>query len=335
MAGDARPQKRIHVTMAEAKPLVSVVLSFRNEEQTLPELAGRLHSVLRALPLQYELIFVNDDSLDGSLEVLLSEAEADSRVKVVNMSRRFGVYECMMGGLGYASGDAVITIDSDLQDPPEVIPALVEKWHQGADVAYTVRLSRAGESAAKIWLTYVAYRAIRWVSDVELPVGAGDYKLMSRRVVDRVLEMNEVNPYLRGLVAWIGFRQEAVYYHREPRFAGSSRRSILFSSEPAKVFFAGMAFSSLFPMALFLFLGLAALVTGALAGLALVVLSFAGVPFAGWLWALAPMFVLSGLQLCGLGAVGLYVNSVLHQVRRRPQYIVASTIGLPRDQTAT
>lgn len=318
------------MTIDRAEPLVSVVLSFRNEEKTLPELVRRLHEVLRPLPLRYELIFVNDDSGDRSLGVLAGEATADPRVKVVNMSRRFGVYECMVAGLAYATGDAVITMDSDLQDPPEVIPALVEKWHDGADVVYTVRLSRAGESFAKTWLARLAYRAIRLVSDIDVPVDAGDYKLISRRVVECVLQMDERSPYLRGLVAWVGFRQVPVYYHRQRRFAGASRRSILFSRGPAKVFFAGITFSSILPMAAFLFLGPLAIAIGVLEGLALAVLSVVGVPFAGWLWLLGLMLVLSGLHFLGIGAMGLYVGRVLDQVRHRPQYIVESTIGLPK-----
>jgi len=316
------------VTQVGSYPLVSVVLSFRNEEQTLPELVKRLQSVLRTLPVRYELIFVNDHSLDRSLDLLITEHKADPRVKVVSMSRRFGVYECMMAGIGYSTGDAVITMDADLQDPPEVIPALIEKWREGADVAYTVRRSRSGESAARLWVTRLAYRVIRCVSDIPLPVDAGDYKLMSRRVADRVLQMNEAHPYLRGLIAWVGFRQEPVYYDRQPRFARVAQPSTWWRGRAAKVLFAGISFSSVLPMTILLYFGCLGLVMGALAALTLVILSLAGVQFSGWLWLLAAVFLLSGLQMSGIGMVGLYINTVLHQVRGRPQYIVESTIGL-------
>lgn len=260
--------------------------------------------------------------------MLKAENRADPRVKVLNMSRRFGVFECMLAGMGYAAGDAVITMDSDLQDPPELIPQLIEKWRGGADVAYTVRLSRSGESAARLFVTTVAYRLIRRVSEVPLPIDAGDYKLMSRAVVDRILAMDEAQPYLRGLVAWVGFRQEPVYYDRERRFAGRAQFRTWWTGGPARLLFAGIAFYSALPMMLFVSLGLVALLIGVLAAPTLALLALTGVRFSEWLWLMAPLLALSGLQLFAVGIIGLYVNTVLQQVRHRPRYVIESTVGL-------
>ena len=211
--------------------LVSVVLSFRNEAKTIPELIRRLLQVFDQIPAQFELIFVNDNSSDESLELLMRQASKDARVKIVNLSRRVGYYAGVRAGLSYASGDAVITMDTDLQDPPEVILELFDQWRQGAEVVYTVRTSRSGDSRFQKLITHLAYRVIRRVADVDIPVDAGDYKLMSRQVVRRLLDLGEANSYFRGLVSWVGFRQVVVFYNRDKRFAGTSQRSIFFSRD--------------------------------------------------------------------------------------------------------
>ncbi|HEY4635767.1 MAG TPA: glycosyltransferase family 2 protein, partial [Rhodospirillales bacterium] len=188
--------------------LVSVVLSFRNEAEVLPELIRRLDAVLSKDLDDYELVFVNDDSTDGSLEVLIAARADNRRIKIVNMSRRFGQPECLMAGIAHAKGDAVIYMDADLQDPPEVIPDMLAKWRDGAEVVYTVRTRREGENPLKMWLTRLAYRAINVSSEIDMPVNAGDFRLLSRVVRDRLLDLAEHDPYARGLVPWIGYRQE-------------------------------------------------------------------------------------------------------------------------------
>jgi len=187
--------------------LVSVVLSFRNEEEVLKELVHRLANVFEPITQDYELIFVNDASSDNSLDVLKTMSLEDSRIKVINMSRTFGVSQCALAGMAYASGQAVITMDADLQDPPEVIPELIDKWREGADVVYTVRKSRAGESRMKLKVTDWAYRILRLTSEIDMPIESGDFKLMSRRVVNSLIRLNEKDPFLRGMVRWVGFKQ--------------------------------------------------------------------------------------------------------------------------------
>ena len=208
------------------KALVSVVLSFRNEDDVLPELISRLDAVLSKQPVDYELVFVNDDCTDGSYALLKKAAAKNKKIKVVNMSRRFGVSECVMAGMAHASGDAIVYMDSDLQDPPEVIPELIAKWKDGADVVYTVRTKREGESPLKMWITRMAYRAINASSEVDLPVNAGDFRLLSRKKCDQLLELGEMDPYTRGLIPWLGGRQEPVYYQRDARAAGEGENAI-------------------------------------------------------------------------------------------------------------
>ena len=238
-------------------PVVSVVLSFRNEAEVLPELLRRLTNVLASLRADYEVIFVNDASVDGSLALLTNAARTDGRLKVMTMSRPFGPAECALAGLAFSRGEAVVLMDADLQDPPELIPTLVARWREGADVVYTVRTVRHGESVLKSWLTRLAYRFLRVTANIDLPVEAGDFRLLSRRVVHELLKLPERSPYLRGLVAWVGFKQVPVPYERQPRFAGHTHFPVLRSVNPWRTLFSGLTSFSTAPLAALLPLGLA------------------------------------------------------------------------------
>jgi dolichol-phosphate mannosyltransferase len=301
---------------------VSVVLSFRNEEEVIPELVSRLQRALEAADVEHELVFVNDASTDGSLAALESLHAKDARVKIVNMSRRFGVAPCVLAGMQYAIGDAVVYMDTDLQDPPELLPEMVLRWREGAEVVYTVRERRRGESAAKLRLTRAAYRAIRAVSEIDLPVEAGDFKLLSRRAVDHLLAFEEKDLYVRGLVSWIGFRQVAVPYERQPRGAGESHFPVLRSAGPAVAFLNALTSFSYAPLLAFLVVGLAcgALSLAALAGAALV-----GSRGAAWV---AFGLALWSTLVLGIGVIGLYLARVHRAVLDRPRYIVESTLGV-------
>lgn len=306
--------------------MLSVVLSFRNEAETLPELLRRLRTSLESLSLPFELVFVNDASTDDSLRLLTEAARTDPRITVITMSRRFGPAECALAGLEYSRGDAAVLMDADLQDPPEVIPRLVEKWREGADVVYTVRTARHGEPALKSAVTRLAYRLLRAVAQIELPVEAGDFRLMSRRVVDHVVKLPERTPYLRGLVAWVGFRQVAVPYERQPRFAGRTHFP-LFSANPWRTFFSGLTSFSSAPLLLLLPAGL--IILGcALATLAAVIAipSWRAATPAAALIGLG-LGALAGLNLAGLGLLGAYVGRIYQDVRGRPRYIVDHVIG--------
>jgi len=305
--------------------IISVILSFLNEEDVLPELIRRVVDVLSNEPEDYEIIFVNDDSTDRSLELLMDARAANSRIKIINTSRRFGMVECILAGIKHANGDAVVYLDTDLQDPPEVIPKLLEKWRNGADVVYTVRTKREGENPIKMWLTRQAYRVIGSISEIDLPVDSGNFRLINRKICEQLLQLNEVEPYLRGLVRWIGFRQEAVYYKREARFAGDCHVP-LFGTGPAKEFMAGLTTFSVAPI--FFVLGLGFTVT-ILSFAALAVILLSGV--SGGLSSLAAfvifLFFLWGSLLFAIGFVGVYVTRIYKDVRGRPRYIIKDTVG--------
>src|SRR5262245_15313150 len=310
-----------------ARPLVSVVFSFRNEAENLPILISRLATMFAAEPVEYELISVNDASTDRSLEVLTRLRATNPRVKIVNMSRRFGVSECARAGMSYARGDAVVYMDTDLQDPPELIPQLLNAWRQGADVVHTVRTRRDGENKLKTWLVGRAYRIIRFGATIELPVEAGDFKLLSRRAVDHLLSLRESDPYLRGLVVWLGFKQVEVPYVRSGRHEGRTHFPF-FSRNPWKTVMVGLTSFSFGPL----------YACGALAALGLVA-SLVVLAVAAWfaydgnvhaahtgIIGLVTFFWATLLGAVSL--VGLYVIRIYKDVRGRPQYIVASTLGI-------
>jgi dolichol-phosphate mannosyltransferase len=308
-------------------PVLSVVLSFRNEADVIPELTRRLAKSLEGAGVDYELIFVNDASTDGSLALLEAQRARDPRVKILNMSRRFGVAPCVMAGMQYARGEAVVYMDTDLQDPPELIPTLVARWREGADVVYTVRTARQGESPWKMRVTRAAYRAIQLASDVELPVEAGDFKLLSRRVVDELIALGEQDLYMRGLVTWVGFRQVAVPYERQPRGAGDTHFPLLRSWGPVSSFVAGVTSFSHAPLIGFLLLGLAG---GALSVLALALLLLAcvvGAAVSGTAWLVTFGVLLWSTLALGIGVIGLYLARIHREVLGRPRYIVESAIG--------
>jgi glycosyltransferase involved in cell wall biosynthesis len=305
-----------------ANPLVSVVFSFRNERENIPTLIRRLDAMFGAQPVEYELLFVNDASTDGSLDVLLGERDQNPRVKILNMSRRFGVAECMRAGMAAASGDAVVYMDADLQDPPEVIPQLIERWQAGADVVHTVRTRRHGESAVKMRLTRVAYRLIQSGSSIELPVDAGDFKLLSRAGVNHLLSLRESDPYIRGLVVWLGFNQAFVPYERDARHAGRTHFPF-FSRNPWKTFAMGLTSFSFLPIYLCVALAVAGAALAALLGIWAIAASS---PLVG---ALALLAFFWATTVGAIASVGIYVVRVYKDVRGRPQYIIASTVGLP------
>ena len=290
------------VTQTDGCRLVSVVLSFRNEEEVIPELISRLQKTLRSLPEDYELIFVNDASTDASLEVLLRHGDEDPKIKIINMSRRFGVAPCVTAGFQHAKGDAVVYMDADLQDPPEFIPTLLEKFRQGVDVVHTTRTRRKGESRIKMWITKWAYRTINLVAEIEVPTNTGDFKLLSRRAVHWVVRLREHDPFMRGLVAWVGFRQTSVFYEREARFAGRTHFSLWRTAGPAREFIRGITSFSEVPLYLALMLGFF-ISLGAFGYLVYVLISriFFGMHLPGWPALMVTMLFLGGTILFAIG----------------------------------
>jgi glycosyltransferase involved in cell wall biosynthesis len=308
-------------------PLVSVVLSFRNEAENIPTLISRLAAMFASCDVEYELLFVNDASTDQSMSVLLAERERNPRVKILNLSRRFGVAEGVMAGMAWAGGDAVVYMDSDLQDPPELIPLLIERWRGGADVVHTLRTARRGESALRVKATRLAYRLIRYGSTIDLPVDGGDFKLLSRRAVNHLLGLRESDPYLRGLVAWLGFNQAFLPYERAPRHAGKTHFPF-FSRNPWKTFVTGVTSFSFLPIYACVALAGTGLVVSALALVVALALAIGGTPAAGLAALIALLLFFWATTVGAIGIVGVYIVRIYKDVRGRPSYLVQSTFGL-------
>lgn len=305
---------------------ISVVFSFRNEEAVLGELIRRTQQVLRGLNCDYELLFVNDASTDGSLAVLEDWRTREPAIKILNMSRRFGIHPCVQAGLRHASGDAVIYLDADLQDPPELIPQLVERWRAGADVVNTIRTRRHGESPFKMWLTRQAYRILHWVSETEVPMNMGEYKLLSRRVVDELAQLNEQDPFFRGLIRWVGFRQDTVYYERDARFGGETHFPLL-GSGPIREFMRGLLSFSAAPLYVALILGFAVSGFSLLYAGYVVVKRFLNLNLPGWSAIMVAVLFLGGMILLTNGLIGLYIARIHNQLKNRPLYIIRDKIG--------
>lgn len=312
----------------EKKLLVSVVAPVFNEEKVVGEFYKRATEAMRGLPADcdYELLFVDDGSRDASLKLLSSYQAADPRVRVVSFSRNFGHQLAITAGVDHAAGDAVVMIDCDLQDPPEVITEMVAKWREGYGVVYGVRRRREGESFFKLFTASLFYRTINKLSSVELPVDSGDFRLMDRKVVDVLKEIREENRYIRGLVTWIGFRQTSVLYNRDARFAGETKFSL---KKMLKFAMDGITSFSEKPLMLSALLGV--IITAVSFVLALyIVLSkffFPGTLIQGWASMIVVIIFLGGVQLLSVGVIGQYIGRIYVEVKNRPLYIVAERYG--------
>lgn len=233
-----------------------------------------------------------------------------------------------MAGLRYAKGEAAIYMDADLQDPPEVIPALLEKWKEGADVVHTVRTARKEESIFKTWLTKAAYKIINLISDIEIPEDAGDFKLLSRRAIDEIIRLDECDPYLRGLACWIGFKQTKVFYERAPRFAGRSHCPLFRSAGPAKMFICGVTFISELPLYMALALSLFVFALAAIYITWAVMARSQGMILTELSAVVVAMLLLGSAILFTIGILGIYIGRIYRETRNRPSYIIESKIGV-------
>jgi len=304
--------------------LISVVFSFRNEESNLRELVKRVDAAFSLVTETYEMIFVNDDSTDHSLSILL-ELQESYPIHVINMSRRFGVTPCVLAGMAQSKGSAVIYMDTDLQDPPELIPELIKCFKDGAEVVHTTRTHRDGESAFKMWLTKKAYRAINYFSDIELPENTGDFKLLSRKAVNHILSLKEHDPYMRGLSIWLGYKQEFVYYRRESRFSGETHMPLL-SKGPVREFVRGLTAFSAGPLYLSFYMGLITSVVCFMLIIYAVVLKVMGVATPGVSGLLVAISFFSGVILLSIGLLGIYIARIYNEVKGRPQYLIKEII---------
>jgi glycosyltransferase involved in cell wall biosynthesis len=309
--------------------LISFVFSFRNEQENIPELVRRVAAAATSIAdAGYEMIFVNDDSTDHSLQ-LLTELQRQHPITIVSMSRRFGVTPCVLAGFAESRGDAVIYLDSDLQDPPELIPEMVQRFRGGAEVVHTTRTHRDGESAFKMWVTRRAYRTINYFADISLPENTGDFKLLSRKVVEHILALPEYDPYMRGLAIWVGFKQDFVLYRREARFGGRTKMPLL-GKGPIKEFIRGLTAFSAAPLYVSFFLGLATSILAVVLILYALITKLAGVAAQGASSVLIAEALFGGVILMTNGVIGLYVARIYDEAKRRPKYIVKSIARPPQ-----
>lgn len=281
----------------------------------------------------YEMIFVNDASTDKSLDILLEQAKGDKCIRMINMSRCFGVSPCVLAGMEHSSGDVVVYMDADLQDPPEIIPELLHAWRNedGIDIVHTVRLSREGESRIKLCITRIGYYILNKFSMIYLPVEAGDFKLLSRRAVNHLVQLRENHPFVRGLVCWIGFKQSYVKYHRQPRHAGKTKFPVLGLKVINNFFGSALISFSSAPLKIASCLGLLAIFADFIIMGAALLQMMQGEPIPGWTALIIVVLFLGGVQLFCIGIIGLYLNSVYEQSKNRPNYIIDSTFGFPND----
>lgn len=317
---------------APEPPVVSVVLPVHNEQETLPELYRRLTEAL-AGEEHYELLFVDDGSRDGSAGVVASFAAGDERVRLLRLSRNFGHQAAMAAGLDHARGQAVVMMDSDLQDPPEVLADLLRAWRDGAEVVYAVRRQRK-EHALKRLAYHTFYRVVRWLSaPLDIPLDSGDFCLLDRKVVSQIVALSEQKTFLRGLRSWVGFRQVPLVYERHARFAGAP--SYTFRSL-RKLAADGIIACSSRPLRLASYLGFITLAAAALYLLTTIAWFFArGTAPAGWTSLVALILVLGGAQLLVLGVLSEYVARIFDESRHRPNYVIASRLGFRDDGDAT
>jgi glycosyltransferase involved in cell wall biosynthesis len=312
--------------MISARRVLSVVIPAYNEQDNVRRVYERLARTLDGLPLEWELIFSVDPCTDRTEELILALCDEDPRVKMLRFSRRFGQPMATIAGLEASRGDAVVVVDCDLQDPPELIPELVERWREGYDVVYAQRRTRAGETLPKRIVSAAGYRVIKRIADVDIPPNTGDFRLMSRRVVDNVVSLKEGHGFLRGLVGLVGFRQTNVLYDRDPRAAGRSKYNRLFGS--LVIGLNGIVGFSRYPLHLISLIGVA--LSGLAFTLALVYLGLklGSLPFpVGNPTIVIVISFFSGIQLLSLGVIGEYVGRIYDESRNRPKYIVESRHG--------
>jgi glycosyltransferase involved in cell wall biosynthesis len=309
-------------------PTISFVIPVKDEEEVLPELYRRLDAVSGDIQGEVEFILVDDGSTDRSREVMSELRGRDERVKLLILARNFGHQLAISAGLDFASGDAVVIIDGDLQDPPEVVFEMIPLWREGYAVVHAVRRRRAGESRMKLWTAHRFYHLMHRLSDVnvEFPIDAGDFRLVDRRVADIVRSMREPDRYLRGMFAWVGFRQTSVSYDRHERFAGKRKitwgRMISFAID-------GLLGFSVAPLRFIIGLGFVISALSMAAGVVAIILKLTGsLPVHGWASLTVLVTFLAGIQLIVLGTVGHYVARAYEQGKNRPLYLVASAEGL-------
>ncbi len=312
------------------RPILSLVLPIYNEEEIVPELHARLQDFLGKLRLDTEVLFVNDGSRDRSMELLRGIAASEPRYRILSFARNFGHQTAITAGVDYARGQAVVVMDADLQDPPEVVLEMVAAWRQGFDVVYGKRRSRHGETAFKLFTAKWFYRIFAAMIPIHVPLDTGDFRLMSRRVVVALRELRETHRFVRGMVAWVGFKQTAVLYDRPGRFAGETkyplRKMVRFAID-------GITSFSVLPLRFATYLGMIISALSVLIAVWALVARFVfHATVEGWTAEVVLVSLLAAVQLLMIGILGEYVGRIYEQVKMRPLYVVGERVNLPRER---
>ncbi|HZK35206.1 MAG TPA: glycosyltransferase family 2 protein [Bacillota bacterium] len=310
--------------------ICSIVVPMYNEEEVIAETCKRLKKVMDGSGDNYELIFVNDGSKDKSANIIGDMARADSRIKLIDFSRNFGHQIAVTAGLDYSVGQAVVIIDADLQDPPEVILEMLDKWRQGYEVVYGKRKKREGETIFKKVTAYFYYRILGLLTNDSIPKDTGDFRLIDRKVCDAMKCLNERNRFLRGMVSWVGFKQTAVEYDRDERFAGETkyplRKMLKFAAD-------GIFSFTYKPLKLATYLGFVLSVSGFLYLIYVLYQGFfTDTTVSGWASTIAVNIVFNGITLIILGIIGEYVGRIYEEVKGRPLYIVREEVGFRNEE---
>lgn len=308
---------------------ISVVIPMYYEEQVAEECYERVSKVLYDLRdnYDYEILFINDGSKDNTLSILENIAKEDSKIKVISFSRNFGHQAAVTAGLKFVTGDCVVIIDADLQDPPELIPDMVKEWEKGYDVIYGKRKKRDGESVFKLFTAKAFYQTLNKLSDIEIPKDTGDFRLADRKVIDVINSLPEHNKFLRGLFSWTGFKQEPLEYERKERFAGTTKYPL---KKMLKLATDGILSFSIKPLKLVGGLGILSVV------ISIIILIYAILSFAfkwnnitpGWTSIMCTLTFMGGIILISLWMMGEYIGRIYDEVRGRPQYVIEKTINI-------
>jgi polyisoprenyl-phosphate glycosyltransferase len=306
----------------------SIIVPVYNEAEVLPAFYQRLTQVMDGIGESYEIIFVNDGSHDASLPLLRNLHAKDERVKFVTFSRNFGHQVAITAGLDHSSGKAVVFMDADLQDPPEVIPRLIEKWREGYDVVFAVREKREGESLFKRLTAALFYRLLRQLTAIEIPLDAGDFRLMSRKAVEALKVIRERNRFMRGLAGWIGFRQTSVTFVREVRHAGETKYPL---RKMVRFALNGLTSFSFVPLQLATYLGfLVSAISLFYVVYAIGLKLFTDRVVLGWTSVIVAILFIGGIQLISLGIIGEYIGQIYDEVKHRPLYLVDEIVGFEK-----
>ena len=307
------------------RPLISIIIPARNEEASIPRVEAEIAQALYPLPYLFEFIVVDNNSTDRTGELVKAICARDARWRYLKFSRDFTVEMSITAGYHFAKGDAIVVLYSDLQDPPDVIPRLIEKWREGFDVVYGVRTVRPGDPKWRNLAAKIAYRLIAWSADVPIPTDTGDFRLISRKVRDALEQCGEYNRYMRGLIAWLGFSQVGVTYERRPRKAGISKAPfwhLLF------FVFNAMTSFSLKPLRLFTILGFTLIGLSLAAAAVYTYLYLTHTPPPGITTLIVLSFLGIGLNSLGIGVLGEYLGRTYSEVKRRPLYVIAESVNL-------